>query len=122
MKPLAAFVMLILSALAYADQCLIPNTGYTPAPCEISAGTGGGAWGQLSIELQGKQLGLFQHIGGTVLYDKAAKSVNLNSRLLETEEYWIDELRQPTEDETKAAWTCYKQTNGVLSVCLPVGY
>ena len=122
MKPLAAFVMLSLPFLAYADQCLIPNTGYTPAPCKVISGTGGGTWGQLSIELQGKQLGLFQHIGGTVLYDKAAKSVNLNSRLLQTDEYWIDELRQPTEDETKAAWTCYKQTNGVLSVCLRRGY
>lgn len=122
MKPLAAFVMLSLPFLAYADQCLIPNTGYTPAPCKVISGKGDVAWGQLSIELQGKQLGLFQHIGGTVLYDKAAKSVNLNSRLLETEEYWIDELRQPTEDEAKAAWTCYKQTNGVLLVCLRRGH
>ena len=117
-----ALTLLAFPIIAQADQCLIPNTGYTPAPCVITADNGGVAWGQLTIEMQGKQLALFQHIGGTVLYDKAAKSVNLNSRLLETDEYWIDELKRPTEDETKAAWDCYKQTNGALSVCLRRGY
>ena len=117
-----ALTLLAFPIIAQADQCLIPNTGYTPAPCVITADNGGVAWGQLTIEMQGKQLALFQHIGGTVLYDKTAKSVNLNSRLLETDEYWIDELKRPTEDEAKAAWNCYKQTNGALSVCLRRGY
>ena len=111
-----------LPLMAQADQCLIPNTGYTPVPCKISTVASGGTWAQLAIEVQGLQLGLFQHIGGTVLYDEAAKSINLNSRLLETDEYWINELKQPTDDETKTAWTCYKQTKGVLSVCMRRGY
>ena len=122
MKPLATFVMLALPFLAHADQCLIPNTGYTPAPCKVISGKGDVAWGQLTVEMQGKQLGLFQHIGGTILYDMTAQSVNFNSRPLETDEYWVDELKRPTEDENKAAWDCYKQTNGVLSVCLRRGY
>ena len=112
----------ILPAIAHADQCLIPNTGYTSAPCKVISGKGDVAWGQLTVEMQGKRLGLFQHIGGTILYDMAAKSVNFNSRLLETEDYWIDELKQPTEDEAKAAWTCYQQTHGALSVCMRRGY
>ena len=56
------------------------------------------------------------------MYDMTAQSVNFNSRPLETDEYWVDELKRPTEDENKAAWDCYKQTNGVLSVCLRRGY
>ena len=122
MKIVMALMLVLLSFAAKAEQCLIPNTGYTPAPCKVISGKGDVAWGQLTVEMQGKRLGLFQHIGGTILYDMAAKSVNFNSRLLETEDYWIDELKQPTEDEAKAAWTCYQQTHGALSVCMRRGY
>ena len=119
MKIVMALMLVLLSFAAKAEQCLIPNTGYTPVSCKVIENGGGANWVSKKIAMGKQTLFTLDQSNGSILYDDKHRQISTNSRLIQANSFWVDGLKKETEDDSKAAWTCYVQTNGTLSVCIP---
>lgn len=119
MKIVMALMLVLLSFAAKAEQCLIPNTGYTPVSCKVIENGGGANWVAKKIVLSNKTLFTVDQQGGSILYDGKQKKISSNSRMIQAESFWVDGLKNETQDDSKASWTCYIQSSGTLSICVP---
>lgn len=105
--------------MSIAEQCLIPNTGYTPAPCAIEDNGGDANQARVFVKVRGKELGIVDNIHGTLLYERRNNKAPVSSPAIQAELFWLDELQNKINTQDEAAWGCYRQLSGSLSVCIP---